>query len=149
MVITVYHILFDDMFVAETGVKEKVESIIEKLIKDYSDENKVLRKELKEFEENFKDVYGPRKNDNAETYRRFIMNNYPELYDKFCFLGHKIFKEYHVSGEYFYSNENFGWNVVDGQGKSWMCGLNEAYASLLLDVSRRRFSVKEVEIEIM
>ena len=148
MTITIYHILFDGMLVAETGIKEKIESIIENSIKEYTQENKILKKELDNLEDSFNDVYGPRKNDTPETYNRFVMKNYPELYDKLEDVGRKVFREYHVRGVFVFSNEDYGWSVIDSKGKTWLCRVYDAKASLLLNISRERFSIKEVEIEI-
>lgn len=148
MTIKVYHILFDEGLIAETGIKDKIEPTIEDFIKKYEKEKKFLIKELKELEEAFNDIYGPKKNDTFETYNRFVMKTYPDLYERLERTGRKILKGLHITNTFVYSNEYYGWRAIDGEGKSWLYKVSDALALLYLDVSRERFTIKEVEIEI-
>ena len=148
MTIKVYHILFDEGLIAETGIKDKIETTIEDFIKNYKEERKSLKKELEEIEEAFKDVYAPKKNDTMESYNKFIMETYPELYRRLERAGHEVLKGQHFSSAFVYSNEHYGWRYVDTRGRMKTCLILEAKALLLLNVSRERFTIKEVEIEI-
>ncbi len=148
MIITIYHILFDGGLIAETGIKDKIEPIIEEFIEKYKEERKSLKKELEEIEEAFKDVYAPRKNDTMESYNKFVMETYPELYRRLEKAGHEVLKGQHFDCAFVYSNEHYGWRSVDSKGRMNSCLIPDAKALLLLNVSRERFTIKEVEIEI-